>query len=130
LSVAFLYLALAFSTILGPVGFIAANCCNFAFRICHNFYVIETRRTNLELDLPSPILSMIPTRKTIAAISASALICQLSEIYIYEAASLAAAVQHLALGGACFLVTCLTVLFEEPLLKKFVLNIVRKKKEA
>jgi oligosaccharide translocation protein RFT1 len=53
LSIAFLFLAWAFSNLFGPIGFIAANCVNFAFRIVHNFYVIETRRQNLKLDLVS-----------------------------------------------------------------------------
>jgi oligosaccharide translocation protein RFT1 len=53
LSIAFLFLAWAFSSLFGPIGFIAANCVNFAFRIVHNFYVIETRRQNLKLNLVS-----------------------------------------------------------------------------
>ena len=128
LSVAFLFLAWACSKVLGPLGFIVANCCNFSFRICHNFYVIEKRNRELKPDLPNPILGLIPTRRTLVAILVSGLLCQLSELYIFVAGNVETAVLHVALGGLCFLVTCVVILFDEPLLKNFVSKLIFKSK--
>ena len=129
LSVAFLFLAWVCSKVLGPVGFIVANCCNFTFRICHNLYVIEKRNRELKTELPNPILGLIPTRKTLVTILVSGLLCQLSEIYIFLAGNFQSALVHLAIGGICFLVTSLVILFDEPLLKNFVSRLIFKKKE-
>ena len=122
LSIAFLFLAWACSTVLGPVGFIVANCLNFLFRIVHNFYVIEKRQRELKIDLPSPVVGLIPTSKTLAAVLFSALVCKMSETYLYQAGLIQAVAAHLALGATCFLMTCLVVLFEEPVLWKFITN--------
>jgi oligosaccharide translocation protein RFT1 len=128
LSIAFLILAWASSKVLGPVGFIVANCCNFTFRICHNFYVIEKRNRELKTDLPSPILGLIPTRKTLVAILVSGVLCQVSEILIFSAENFQTVLVHLAIGGLCFLVTILVVLLDEPHLKNFVSRIIFKRK--
>ena len=129
LSVAFLFLAWACSKVFGPIGFIIANCSNFAFRIRHNFYVIEKRQRELGVDLPNPILAMIPSVITLLVIFGSGVICQLSEVYLYQPGSLQTVIPHLALGAGCFLATCVVILFDEPLLLKFVAKIVKKNKE-
>ena len=128
LSVAFLFLAWALSKLMGPVGFIVANCANFAFRIVHNFYVIETRRRDLNLELISPALGLIPSAKSLVVIVASAVLCQLSEVVLYQPGVFMAALKHLALGGSLFFVTCVVIFLEEPILKNFAMTIVRRQK--
>ena len=128
LSVAFLFLAWALSELMGPVGFIVANCANFAFRIVHNFYVIETRRRDLNLQLVSPALGLIPSAKSLAVLLLSAVLCQLSEVLLYQPGVFTAALKHLAVGGGLFLATCVVIFLEEPILKNFVMGKVRRKK--
>jgi len=126
LSIVFLSLAWIFSAWFGPVGFIVANCSNFAFRIWNNFRVIEGRRKDFDLDLK--ISGTIPTAKTMLAIIASALACQLSEAFVYDSGTFSALVTHLAIGGTLFLGTCCVILFEEPVLKNFALKLIPRPK--
>lgn len=136
LTAVFLGLAWILSNILGPIGFIMANCVNFAFRIAFNFRMINQRYLDVyqaHLDsknvkeLSNPISSFIPSKKVLFVLFISAVSCHFSEVLLYEPSVLKAILIHLFVGAACGLLTLSMIVIDEPLLKNFIINIVYRK---
>jgi hypothetical protein len=74
------------------------------------------------------VLGSIPSAKSLTAIVVSGIICQLSEIFVYQSGIFFSAAKHLVIGGSFFVMTCAVVLFEEPVVKNFVMKVIRREK--
>ena len=108
MAIIFLVFAWLLSHFFGPLGFITANGFNFAMRIGHNIFVIKEKHGDGTLDG-----AKIPRQSALALILAF-LIGQASELLIYDASNLMLAVAHLAVGGLCFLICTLVIIYNEP----------------
>ena len=108
MTIIFLAFAWLLSHFFGPLGFIMANGFNFAMRIGHNVFVIKEKHGDGTLDG-----AKIPWQSALALILAF-LIGQASELLIYDASNLMLAVAHLAVGGLCFLICTLVIIYNEP----------------
>lgn len=75
-SISFLLISYILTNILGPVGFIVANCINMAARIIHSLYFIHEKflKTGYK-----PIEGLIPDKKYIAILVISGIGTKLSE---------------------------------------------------
>ena len=104
MTLVFLFCAWILATTFGPVGFIMANCCNFAMRIIHSCYVIQKH------DGAEALKGFIPTYPTIICLILSGIICQISETMIYDPFDLKLIFVHLIIGGLCF-ITLVSVMF-------------------
>ncbi|XP_025416650.1 protein RFT1 homolog isoform X2 [Sipha flava] len=81
LSVIFLFISLLFSTLLGAIGFILANCCNFIFRIfqCGQYILLEYKDTNY-----SPLKGLLPKKSFICCLILSITGTMYSEAIGYQ----------------------------------------------
>ncbi len=111
----FLGCAYAFAKAFGPIGFIMANCANFAMRIVHNFIVIY-KKNGLE-----PLTGLFPPLKTAIVLVMSAVLCQLSERTVYDDANnFHSVLKHLVVGATCFVITMATILMQESQILHFL----------
>ena len=104
MTLVFLFCAWILATTFGPVGFIMANCCNFAMRIIHSCYVIQKHNG------AEALKGFIPTLPTIICLILSGIICQISETMIYNPSDLKLIFVHIIIGGLCF-ITTVSVMF-------------------
>ena len=109
-----------FSKVFGPVGFIIANCCNFAMRIVHSCYVIHKHNGSEALK------GLLPTVTTFLCLISSGIICNLSENFIYDPNELGKIWLHLIIGGLFFVITIVVMFFSE----KDIVNSIRNKEHA
>lgn len=76
-SVTFLLLSYQLTNLLGPVGFILANCCNMTFRICYSLaYITKQYKNSRE----NPLDGLIPGKIFTSALVISGLVCKYSEV--------------------------------------------------
>lgn len=104
-SITFLVISYLLTYILGPVGFIIANCVNMTARIIHSLYFIRKRYENSSY---KPLNGLKPSNKFIIMLIISGIVTKISEIYVYPTAI----IFHIFIGGTCFLITILIWLLE------------------
>jgi hypothetical protein len=63
-----------------------------------------------------------------SVLAVSAMACRASEAFIYAPDMFSSVLIHLAVGGTLFLSTCLFVLLDEPVLKNWALEFIRRRK--
>lgn len=76
-SVTFLVLSYQLTNLLGPVGFILANCTNMAFRIAYSTYYIHGQFRPMDV---SPLQGIVPGWRFVAALAVCGLLCKVSEV--------------------------------------------------
>lgn len=76
-SVTFLVLSYQLTNLLGPVGFILANCTNMAFRIAYSTYYIHGQFRPMDVN---PLQGIVPGRRFVAALVVCGLLCKVSEV--------------------------------------------------
>ncbi|GLV34883.1 uncharacterized protein CBL_09363 [Carabus blaptoides fortunei] len=104
-SVTFLVISYLLTYILGPVGFIIANCINMTARITHSIYFIQKRYQGTHY---RPLEGLKPSVKFVIILIISAVITKISEFHVYPRSLLL----HIAIGALCFGITILIWLFE------------------
>ena len=116
----FLMCVYGFAKILGPVGFVLANCCNFAMRILYNFRHIYRRHQEHE---EKPWKGVILPMTFIVILLSLGSLCKISEIFLYDNfSSYQGAFYHFLMGVTCFLITVACIVSKEKFIKDPVLN--------
>ncbi|XP_056649138.1 protein RFT1 homolog [Diorhabda sublineata] len=80
-SVMFLLISYILTYIIGPVGFILANCINMTARIVHSLNYIHKQFQDTEF---TPLDGLIPGKKFLITLILSGIVTILSEIYLLE----------------------------------------------
>jgi oligosaccharide translocation protein RFT1 len=112
----FLICVYGFAKILGPVGFVVANCCNFAMRIFYNFHHIYHRHQEQE---EKPWKGVIPPKIILVILFFCGCLCKVSEMFLYDNfASYQGAFYHFLIGLLCFLITVICIVFNEKFIKE------------
>jgi oligosaccharide translocation protein RFT1 len=120
----FLICVYVFAKLLGPVGFVLANCGNFAMRIFYNCRHIYNRHINQK---ETPLKGIIPSYNIIIVLGTCGIVCKWSEINLYNNfSSYEGAFYHLLTGVICFVITNLCILFNEEFIKDPAFNFVGK----
>ena len=104
-SVTFLLLSYQLTNMLGPVGFILANCCNMSFRIAYSLFYIENQYKDVD---GKPLFGFLPGKFYSLVLIIMGIICKISEYRVLPNSIL----YHLFVGVACTLITLLTWAFE------------------
>uniref|UniRef100_A0A1B0CLD3 Protein RFT1 homolog n=1 Tax=Lutzomyia longipalpis TaxID=7200 RepID=A0A1B0CLD3_LUTLO len=104
-SVTFLALSYQLTNLLGPVGFILANCANMIFRISYSIRFISRQYKPLE---ENPLRNILPGPLFLITLIACGVACKVSEAMILSRSVL----YHLLLGAFCALITVLAWSFE------------------
>lgn len=99
-SVSFLLISYILTTILGPVGFILANCINMTARIIHSVSFINKMHNETNY---KPLEGLKPNKIFVGALLLSGIITKLSEVYVFSKS----VILHIFIGGVCFLLTLL-----------------------
>merc|ERR1719414_1801588 len=81
MAIFFLSISWILAKIFGPIGFIIANCCNFAMRILHSCYIIYKQHENQGIN---PLKGFLLPMPSIFILITSAVLCQMSEIFLYD----------------------------------------------
>ncbi|RZC41890.1 RFT1 -like protein [Asbolus verrucosus] len=95
-SISFLVISYVLTNILGPVGFILANCVNMLARITHSLIYIGKKYQDTAY---KPLEGLIPTSKFLLALAASGVATKISEVV------LSSLILHIAVGAVCFTMT-------------------------
>ncbi|XP_050543409.1 protein RFT1 homolog isoform X2 [Daktulosphaira vitifoliae] len=113
LSVIFIFISFVLSSFFGGLGFILANCCNFAFRIiqCGRYIISQYKNTNY-----SPLKSLIPKKLFLMTLILSTILTLYSENIYFENDK----VFHVLFGAILFFITVSIWLFEEISTLKFL----------
>ena len=119
MTVCFLAATYVFAKAFGPVGFVLANCSNFAMRIAHNFYVITKRHENAEV---KPTRGLLPPLVVLTVLAISAGVTLSSERIIYQAGSLKASIIHLGIGAISFVISLIVIALKDPLVSSVVME--------
>lgn len=127
MTLAFLACAWMLAQVFGPLGFIMANCSNFAMRIGHNMHVIHKRHSG---DIVHPLKGLVPPGLTIVALIISGVVCQVSERTAYDCTSLYKVLLHVFIGALCFLATLIIIVWQEPQLVTALRRKFSKRKTA
>jgi oligosaccharide translocation protein RFT1 len=93
-SVTFLLLSYQLTNMLGPVGFILANCCNMLFRISYSIYYIGRHFKDVEA---KPTRELLPGRLFVAVLVAMGVACYTSKVRVLKFSIL----YHLLVGVVC-----------------------------
>lgn len=115
MSVLYLALAWGLTKLVGPVGFVLANCCNMAVRIGHSIHVIHQTFKKTKY---SPLSGLVPGPDVLLFLICAFICCQASEMYLYPSF----AIIHFVLGAIVFLLTLITILVQEEFMLAFVVN--------
>jgi len=115
MSVLYLALAWGLTKLVGPVGFVLANCCNMAVRIGHSVHVIHQTFKQTKY---SPLSGLVPGPDIILFLLCAFICCQASELYIYPSFAMI----HFVLGAIVFLLTLIFILMQEEFMLIFVVN--------
>ena len=113
-----------FVKIIGPVGFIVANCCNFLMRIANNIFLIN-ERFNTSSGIGHPLNEIWPSKTSILVLLISGGACHFSEIYLYGP-NFKRQILHLLVGAAAFLVSMIILCVKESWLKSLVVKLKEK----
>jgi oligosaccharide translocation protein RFT1 len=104
-SVTFLLLSYQLTNLLGPVGFILANCCNMTFRISYSLYYINKQFKQVEV---KPINELLPGKLFFIVLIGMGVVCHVSKIQILSFSIL----YHLLIGVLCTGVAMLAWAYE------------------
>jgi len=115
MSVVYLGLAFVLTKMLGPVGFVFANCCNMAIRIGFSIRVIRSTFSSLQTN---PLSGLAPDNDILFLLLTGGVTCQLSEIYIYQWSALA----HLAIGVVVGVMVVVAVVVKEDFILAFIVG--------
>jgi len=118
MSVVYLGLAFVLTKLLGPVGFVLANCCNMAIRIGFSVKVIKTTFSSL---VTSPLSGLAPDNDILFLLLTGGVTCQLSEIYIYQWSALV----HLGIGVVVGVMVVVAVVVKEDFILAFIVERVK-----
>ncbi|XP_066140126.1 man(5)GlcNAc(2)-PP-dolichol translocation protein RFT1 isoform X2 [Euwallacea fornicatus] len=110
-SITFLLISYLLTNILGPVGFILANCINMGGRIVHSLIFIKNKY--LETGY-KPLEGLVPTSKFIAALLLSGLCTKYSELNLLPKS----VIQHIGIGTIFLTLTIGVWAFENQSLLK------------
>ena len=120
----FLLCVYGLANLVGPLGFVLANCINFTMRIVHNFYHIYHRHHTQE---DKPWKGVIPPLSIVILLIICGCLCKLSEIFLYDQFSTYhGALLHFLIGVSCFLLSICCITWKEDFIKQPVLNWFRK----
>ncbi|KAJ8953583.1 hypothetical protein NQ318_003005 [Aromia moschata] len=100
-SIMFLLISYVFTYILGPVGFILANCINMLARITHSIIFIEGKYKDTN---HHPLSGLLPGTRFIIVLTISGVITKLSEVYILNRYI----ILHIGIGAIFFFLTIST----------------------
>ncbi|XP_063916164.1 protein RFT1 homolog [Zophobas morio] len=95
-SVSFLVISFVLTNILGPVGFILANCVNMLARIIHSLIYIYKKYQGTTY---KPLSGLIPSQKFLLVLLISGVITKTSEVIVTSIPL------HILIGGVCFIST-------------------------
>jgi len=123
LSFGYLGLAWLFTTFMGPVGFVFANCGNMLVRIFLSIRVIKKAFSGRP---SSPLEGLVPDTDLMLALMSGAVCCQLSEIYLYPASP----VTHLAIGVVVGIILLLSIIVKEDFILAFLVGKFRTKEKV
>jgi oligosaccharide translocation protein RFT1 len=118
----FLFLTYVFVHILGPIGFVVANCCNFSMRIMNNLSLINQRFQGKE---NHPLRNIWPRKLSLTCLVLAGVICQLSERQAYGP-GYKEQVIHLLLGAITFCSIMLVLAVKEDWLRSLVMKVKSK----
>ncbi|KAL1494506.1 hypothetical protein ABEB36_010093 [Hypothenemus hampei] len=97
-SILFLLISYILTNILGPVGFILANCVNMTARILHSLYFIKQKYSDTKYE---PLEGLVPSRNFIIILVLSGLCTKYSEAILLPKSMLF----HIGVGAIFFLLT-------------------------
>jgi len=106
LSIAFLGISWGLTYLLGGLGFILANCCNMATRICYSLRFMHGMYQGSQWQ---PLKGLMPGPFIITALAVAFIVTHFSEGFYYENDKLI----HLGIGGFSGLACVAVFLFEE-----------------
>eukprot|EP00092_Neocalanus_flemingeri_P000129 GFUD01000133.1.p1 GENE.GFUD01000133.1~~GFUD01000133.1.p1 ORF type:complete len:563 (-),score=160.13 GFUD01000133.1:138-1826(-) len=115
MSVVYLALAFVLTKLLGPVGFVLANCCNMVIRIGFSVKVIKSTFSSLA---SSPLSGLAPDNDILFLLLTGGVTCQLSEIYLYQWSVLA----HLVIGVVVGVMVVVAVVVKEDFILAFIVE--------
>ncbi|XP_050311216.1 protein RFT1 homolog isoform X2 [Anthonomus grandis grandis] len=104
-SITFLLISYLLTNMLGPVGFILANCVNMAARILHSLHFIHQKYLGTN---HNPLNGLIPAPKFVIVLFLCGISSKYSEAHFAPKSTLL----HIAFGGVLFLLTLATWAFE------------------
>ncbi|XP_059476456.1 protein RFT1 homolog [Neocloeon triangulifer] len=113
LSVAFLVISWALTYLLGGLGFILANCCNMATRICCSLKFMYELYDGSKWQ---PLKGLLPGPLIVTALAVSFLITNFSESLYFDENKLV----HLMIGACCGLFSVAVFFYEEKELFKII----------
>ena len=120
----FLFMVYQLAILLGPIGFVAANCCNFSMRIAYNFNHIIKRHQGHD---QKPWRGVIPPLPVIIVLGVCGSLCYLSELYLYqEFSSYDGAFYHFMIGVASFLMTVMSIILSDEFIKESAVHWLNK----
>lgn len=79
-SITFLALSYQLTTLLGPVGFVLANCTNMALRIIYSGIYILKQYKKVQLN---PLEGIIPKKLFIICLIVFGILCKASEVILF-----------------------------------------------
>ncbi|CAG9774054.1 unnamed protein product [Ceutorhynchus assimilis] len=100
-SIGFLLISYVLTNVLGPVGFILANCVNMVARIGHSLYFIWEKYHNSNY---RPLEGLIPTSRFVIVLFLAGIFTKYSEIYLLPKSILL----HIGFGAILFLLVLAT----------------------
>ena len=118
MAIFFLSISWILAKLFGPIGFIIANCCNFAMRILHSCYVIQTHHGH-QSEI-NPLTGFLLPLPSFLILTLSAILCQVSEVFLYNPDDWVTWIGHLTIGGIVFIVSILVIIRNEPDLLKLI----------
>ncbi|XP_065219115.1 protein RFT1 homolog [Planococcus citri] len=121
-SVSFLIASWLFSSLLGSVGFIVANCCNMLARIIYCSYFIKRRYKNTRY---KPLFGLIPKIWFFITLFVSAIVTFVSEVYLFDEHLIV----HFFIGAVLFLITVASWMYQEKELVGMLVQNWKKKRE-
>jgi len=115
MSVIYLGLAFLLTKLLGPVGFVLANCCNMVIRIGFSIRVIRSTFSSLP---SSPLSGLAPDNDILFLLLTGGVTCQLSEMYLYQWSALV----HLVIGVVVGVMVVVAVIVKEDFILAFIVD--------
>ncbi|XP_067011632.2 man(5)GlcNAc(2)-PP-dolichol translocation protein RFT1 [Anabrus simplex] len=120
LSVSFLCISWVFTTLMGGVGFILANCCNMSARILHSMWFIHLRYKDTDY---KPWNGLLPGPYFLVTLFVAGCITAISDIYLFDRHKFI----HLLIGGFTFITVLGAWAYEEKTLVSLAVQKFRAK---
>ena len=129
LSLVFIVTSFFLTSVLGPLGFILANCVNMSGRILHsvkfinNYWSSKAQKSGISI-----VYQMLPEKVILLSFAITFVLLKLSELSFCCSDIIMSSI-HLLFGGMLFVALCITVYVRDKKLIDYLSNYFKSKKE-